>query len=352
MNFGIANNVKSEVRVCTPDLLDQTLDAPQVATVCAEIEDALEAYRRGELTRDEYDTMKGELKKRLPIFTFHATFKNGRRKNDEAIPSGLSIYDLDHIADPRSRWEEIAPRKEELGILLAHISPSLEGLRLVFVMPAGMTLAEAQAWMARQLGDEHYDACVKDYARCSFAVPRGYVLCLSERLWETPSNLPNHEDPLPASPSMGRGQSPSPTNEVNTPEALPIEGEMPEGQRGSWGDLFNGVPYTEIVSVLEEQMGGKPEHGSRNNFIFSMACHLRYVTNDDPEWIAQILPTYGEGREKWMATIRSACNRNQTKQMPRIMRRTLAICKQRQEDDSTLNPQPSLRHPCQSGCHH
>ena len=83
-------------------------------------------------------------------------------------------------------------------------------------------------------------------------------------------------------------------------------------------------------------MGGRPEHGSRNNFIFSMACHLRYVTNDDPEWIACILPTYGEGRDKWIATIRSACNRSQTKQMPRIMRRTLAICKQRVE--ANLSP--------------
>ena len=173
VSFGIATNIRSKVQVCTPALMDETLDSAHVAGICAEIEDALEACRRGELTRDEYETMKGELKKRLPIFTFHATFKNGRRKNDEAVPSGLSIYDLDHIADPRSRWEEIAPRREELGIVMAHISPSLEGLRLVFAVPTGMTLAEAQAWMARQLGDTHYDACVKDYARCSFAVPRG-----------------------------------------------------------------------------------------------------------------------------------------------------------------------------------
>ena len=60
--------------------------------------------------------------------------------------------------------------------MLAHITPSTEGLRLVFVMPQGMNLAEAQAWMASQLGDDKYDACVKDYARCSFAVPREYVL--------------------------------------------------------------------------------------------------------------------------------------------------------------------------------
>ena len=32
--------------------------------------------------------------------------------------------------------------------------------------------------MAQQLGDDKYDSCVKDYARCSFAVPREYVLWL------------------------------------------------------------------------------------------------------------------------------------------------------------------------------
>ena len=134
MSFGIANNVRCEVRICTPDLLNQALDSVQVARTCAEIEDSLEKYRRGELTKDEYETMKGELKKKLPIFTFHATFKNGRRKNDDAVPSGLSIYDLDQIENPRAKWAEIEARKVELGILLAHISPSLEGLRLVFVM--------------------------------------------------------------------------------------------------------------------------------------------------------------------------------------------------------------------------
>lgn len=74
-------------------------------------------------------------------------------------------------------------------------------------------------------------------------------------------------------------------------------------------------------------MGGKPEHGSRNNFIFSMACHLRYICNDDANWIVSILPTYGEASEKWMASIRSACARNQAKVMPRIMLRTLSVCK-------------------------
>ena len=307
MSFGIAKDVRSEVRVCTPELLNEALDSPQVARTCAEIEDALEAYRRGNLTQDEFETMKGKLKKRLPILTLHATFANGRRKNDDAVPSGLSMYDLDHIPNPREKWAEIESRKEELDILLAHITPSTEGLRLAFVMPKGMSLAEAQAWMASQLGDDKYDACVKDYARSSFVVPREYVLFMDEeRLFSTHSVIQSEAKNL------------EDTNTV-------VNQTYPQ--------TYEDIPYESIVEVLEEQMGGEPEHGSRNNFIFSMACHLRHVCNDDATWIAQILPTYGEAKEKWLGSIKSACARNQTQTIPRILKRTLAICKERMEGE-------------------
>ena len=198
--FGIANNVKSEVRECTPELLNQALDSPKVAKTSAEIEDALEAFRRGELTQDEFETIKSTLKKKLPVALFHASFKNGRRKNEDAIPSGLCIYDLDHIPNPRAKWAEIEPRKEELGVLLAHITPSTEGLRLAFIVPQGMDLAQAQAWMARQLGDDKYDACVKDYARCSFLVPREYILFMDEeRLFGDHADVIGQANPAPTS---------------------------------------------------------------------------------------------------------------------------------------------------------
>ena len=336
MSFGIANNVRSEVRVCTPDLLNQALDSPQVAKVCAEIEDSLEKFHRGEFTKDEYETIKGELKKKLPIFTFHATFKNGRRKNEDAIPSGLSIYDLDHIENPRAKWDSIKERSQELGVVLAHISPSLEGLRLVFVMPTGMNLAQAQAWMAEQLGDTQYDACVKDFARCSFAVPREYVLYMDEEGLFA-ENLPSRE---------GEGGVSENTPVSNKVDKVDVYHTPPTpSQEGSYPETYEDIPYDTIVETLEDQMGGQPEHGSRNNFIFSMACHLRYVCNDDAAWIAQVLPTYGEAREKWMASIRSACNRNQTKQMPRIMKRTLSICKQRMEEEGLITQNSELDAP-------
>ena len=335
MSFGIAKDVRSEVRVCTPELLNEALDSPQVARTCAEIEDALEKCRHGELTQDEFETMKGKLKKRLPILTLHATFANGRRKNDDAVPSGLSMYDLDHIPNPREKWAEIESRKEELGILLAHITPSTEGLRLAFVMPQGMNLAEAQAWMASQLGDDKYDACVKDYARSSFVVPREYVLFMDEeRLFSTHSVIQSEAKNL------------EDTNEVEHVDASEIlrrsaplnDKNVKVNDNGgvvnqTYPETYEDIPYESIVEVLEEQMGGEPEHGSRNNFIFSMACHLRHVCNDDATWIAQILPTYGEAKEKWLGSIKSACARNQTQTMPRILKRTLAICKERMEGE-------------------
>ena len=320
MSFGISKSVKSrEVQICTPQLLSQALDSPLVGRVCAEIKDALEQSHRGELTTEEFEELKGRLKKQLPILTPHATFKRGRRLNADAVPSGLSMYDLDHIPDPEGRWREIEARKEELGIVMAHITPSTEGLRLIFIIPEGKSLAEAQRWMAEQLGDEKYDECVKDYARSSFVVPREYVLFLSERLFE----------------ERITGSEKSEKSEKSEYSENSENSENSE-------DSENPLPYPDLIEVLEEQMGGIPAHGSRNNFIFSMACHLRYVCNDDPEWIARVLPTYGENREKWMATIRSACNRNQTPRMPKIMQRTLDICKERMEDTEQAEQSPDL----------
>ncbi len=326
MSFGISKSVKSrEVQICTPELLNEALDSLHVGRVCAEIKDALEQKQRGELTTEEFEELKGRLKKQLPILTPHATFKNGRRLNADAVPSGLSMYDLDHIPDPEGRWRDIEPRKEELGIVMAHITPSTEGLRLIFIIPEGKGLAEAQRWMAEQLGDTKYDECVKDYARSSFVVPREYVLYMNlAELFAERSYL------VPAS-----ADSPSPV--VTENEDKTVEAKHDE-------DAYT-LPYPDLVEVLEEQMGGIPTHGSRNNFIFTMACHLRYVCNDDPEWIAQVLPTYGENREKWMATIRSACNRNQTPRMSRLMQRVLEICRERhgeldsQDEDPDMPPQ-------------
>ena len=115
-------------------------------------------------------------------------------------------------------------------------------------------------------------------------------------------------------------------------EAVPVK--FPTHYTLSGQDGSIEIPYlpmgdccTSIVRELERQMGGAPEPGMRSNFIFCMACHLRHVCDDNAEWIAGIMPTYGQEHDKWLGDIRRACNRNQKPEMSRIMQKTLEACK-------------------------
>ena len=180
--FDYIQNIRSHRTVpCTTEILHTVMRSTIVGMTCAEIADCHEQMLRGEMSREDFETKKSELKRRLPAFCFHAHFKNGRRLNNEAVPSGLSILDIDHIPSPEVFFnEKVKGKAKELGIVLAHKTPSGEGLRLVFVIPEGMGLVEGQQWLAQQMGLSEFDEACKDLARCSFAVPEEYVLFLDE----------------------------------------------------------------------------------------------------------------------------------------------------------------------------
>ena len=311
-------------------------------------------------TREQWEAMRREpwlkqmcqriengdeaLKSRLPIWTPScAEFRGNHRAVKDALkPLPRLMLDFDQ----KGHSEEILAKAMQLmeagkwDILLVEESVR-RGTHVLITLPQGMTPQEAQGRFSADVGFQA-DPALKDVARCIYMVPEENVLYMSDKIWE---QTPPQPSPLWEGERMGEGtENLSNPNTLNTPSTLkisefspstapallPIEGEMPAGQRGA------------LVQVLEEQLGGIPTHGSRNNFIFTMACHLRYVCNDDPEWIARILPTYGENREKWMATIRSACNRNQSPRLPRLMQRVLAICKEREREEREAEENPDL----------
>ena len=484
------------VQTCTPELLHRAMRSSKVKMVCAQLVDALESKLRGEVCNDDYEEMKKKLKSQLPILTPHATFRNGRRKNDEAIPSGLSIYDIDHIPNPRGYWEEkkkvlagkllggtkfsggvLAEAGSESGgtkvsgdlqspascgqarnvlsvldlIVLVHVTPSTQGLRLVFVIPEGMDIAMAQRWMSQQLEDSEYDTVVKDLARPSFLVPEEYLLYINEKelfkerkITSTSSALPGGGASLLAGDCKSTGRladsnlgrfagasllardckSPGRLTDSNpgcfagasllagdckSPECLTdsnpgcLTGEYPgclavenanhkvqssnlkvqsndyvqdnrfpgtngdnavssgsavqpaqpgdshrvdDPHLGPAGDNqdaggvaaqrvfpkeYNGIAYEKLVAKLVELLGGEPEHGSRNAFIFTLACYLRYLCDDNPAWIKQVIPTFGEEQNRAFATVESACNRRQAHRLPGIVRKAIKLS---QDDES------------------
>lgn len=227
--FDYIQNIRAQHTVpCTADILDVVIHSTIVNNICAELADYREQMMRGEMSRDDFATKKAELKRRLPAFCFHAHFKNGRRLNAEAIPSGLSILDIDHIPSPETFYnEKVKERTKELGIVLVHMTPSAEGLRIVFTLPQKMTLAEGQQWLAGKLGLKDFDEACKDYARCSFAVPADYIFFIDkEQLFATPTpqKTDTKTSDTDVTPTINQ-QHPQPTEETaaTSNEAVDID---------------------------------------------------------------------------------------------------------------------------------
>ena len=317
--FDFIQNIRSHHTVpCTTEILHTVMRSTIVGQTCAEIADCHEQMLRGEMSREDFETKKSELKRRLPAFCFHAHFKNGRRLNADAVPSGLSILDIDHIGRTKagpspalpvgegeeqpkepSREPSKEPSREQskvpstlmetlkehlftatpitdeetlatlkrLGIVLIHKTPSGEGLRLVFVIPQGMGLVEGQQWLAQQIGLKAFDEACKDLARCSFAVPEEYVLFLDEEeLFKQP-----HPQPL----SEGEGSNMlqdtlASTN--NAPAITPAEhstplslGEGKGGEAPSLGegsDMLQGTPAQPHPQPLSKGEGSDMLQGN------------------------------------------------------------------------------------------
>ena len=293
------------------------------------------------------------LKPKLPIWTPHCSeFRNNHRSIKDALkPLQRLMLDFDEKGHSAEILEKSLRLQEEGRWTVLLVEDSVRrGTHVLVGIPHGMTAEEVQQRFSEDIGFQ-VDGVVKDVSRCIYMVPMGHTLYVNEELF-VPVDANNHRHGLHGY----HGTHPS-LNEANAhlddaelclqsvssqqPEATETRShENPchpcnpcqKEENINFPTTYDSIPYECILEVLEEQMGGKPELGSRNNFIFAMACHLRYVCDDNPDWIAQVLPTYGEEREKWQQTIRSACNRSQTKLMPRIIQRTLRICQQRKAE--------------------
>lgn len=273
-----------------------------------------------------------ELKARLPIWTPScAEFANNHRAVKDALkPLRRLMLDFDekgHSVEIHAKCKELQ-EQGKWEILLVEESVR-RGTHVLITLPEGMTPQEAQQRFSEDIGFVA-DPALKDIARCIYMVPEEFTLYVNERIFLDAPRI----------------------TQINTDNNLPSDGIQDENKennpcksvksvvKNNYPQTYEDIPYSQIVETLEEQMGGLPDVGSRNNFVFSMACHLRYICDDNPDWIAQVLPTYGEEKPKWLNTIKSACQRIQTKAMPRIVKRTLGICKNRLETDEGDTSQP------------
>lgn len=344
--MGIAESISATVNPCTRERFWQAVRSTHTSRCCEQLAGLIEKLQKGEISDEAYSDQKAKLKRRLPILTPHATFTDGKRKNAGAIPSGFCMYDKDHLPDPRDYYDtHIKGREAELGILLAHITPSGLGLRLIFGLPKGYTLAEGQREMAAHLGDTEYDGSVKDYARCSFLVWERYLLYINEEglfAQGQPETLLPVFSPAPVVESAPLPEK-DPLATDETQITTPVAKE---------GLTFKGIPYANIIEAWWSQEGGEPEEGERNVKLHRLAVNLRYICDNRKDLLLQIIPSYGLGDEELRRIVESATANALMPYLPKKLQNALNRARKQtpqvnstddeEEETQALNTPPAL----------
>ena len=299
----------------------QARQNPQLAQLCLQIENCTDP-----------DEQK-HLKDRLPVWTPRCTaFRHDHRAECDAIaPLNRQMFDIDEkghteailglmIKDEKTDDMHIGP------FLILQVEESVHrGTHVLVVPPQGLTLTDAQVLFSQLIGLP-VDPAVKNVAGCIYMVPEDHVRYQSPKFFD-PEVL-NEEKAFTDN-----------SRSINGNLRLEDKNSFDSCNSWSYSEDYDGIPYPLLVDCLAEQLGGVPVHGSRNNFLFSMACHLRYVCNDDPRWISQVLPTYGEDKDRVFRTIQSACNRAQSRQMPALVQRAISVAR---NQSMIANPSSSI----------
>lgn len=270
---------------------------------------------------------QGELKKQLPIVTWQAYFE-GKRNAIEAHPSGVFMLDVDGIDNPNALWSSIVARREELGILLAHETPSLHGLRLVAkCRKEYSTIEECQRWLAGEIGLEKYDEVCKDWARSSFIVPFEYFFYIDGKLWtDEPEVVYSTEAPFQPNVAFEEALH---NNNFNYEEPKDCDIDQREGLFGGQ-DEYRGLKLEDIATEWLRQ-NGEPEQGERNTKLFKLATRMRYLTDFNEATLLRVMPRYGLGEDEMRQLIHSAVGGARAMDMPRDMKDVL-LSLQKQKD--------------------
>ncbi len=313
------------------------------------VKEAREALARGD--KKTYDAKK----RGLPLAIFIGTFeesvkeienkKTGEKKSvagcwrlqKHCRLNGLCVIDFDHIeGNPREVWEEAFTKlsdEDKARILFVYVTPSGHGLKVVFVADAAIgNLIDNQIVFSQKLGLNPDESC-KDGSRGAFLTTRDDVIFIDEeRLinYESEDFGKKYDDEYHAGHSQ-------PTITENRHDVSGCDGE---NQLAVEPLTYHNVPYQTIVAAW---VGDKKiEHGDRHRMSLVLADHLRYITDNDPKLIEQILretpfvkEIIDERGEDVAQTVKSAQGYEFLKGIPKRMQQALRMSRAENQGDGS-----------------
>ena len=303
-------------------------------TKCASTSELINAYR---------DTKSAKKKSQLPVCCFQASFglsinkvgvEGTWRESTASHLTGLAVIDLDHVENPLEIVDRILGREDfsELGIMLIYITPSGQGIKIVFIArPEWGNLMDNQYEMAQLLGVlDTIDSGCKDAARASFVPKYDDVKFLDESLftYSNPAYDEQYGDlyrlkPAKSGPTQQKwkdyekelrakkkaektekdskavdalldrifGKSDeskngpvaegktSPSDEQAERNSAPVESTEP---------IYHGVPYSKIATALTNELG-EPQTGDRHKTMMQMGNMLSVICDNNPQLLTTIM---------------------------------------------------------------
>ena len=272
--------------------------------------------------------------------------------------SGLFMFDVDHVANPREIFERTQQEGFRWEVLFAHLTSSGEGLRLVCkaIRDVG-NIADNQAALAAALGVD-YDASCIDASRISYAPMREdvYLLNMDELVnyydqafdeQYCQAYRDGHTELTRAGTTTGELLTTTMTTKT-TFNAAPEEGEQEqdgeerccpscpscrqkENNNNELYSNYHGISYERICEAWQAAQGGSPAVGDRHQTMLRMALDLRYICDNDPQLVGRVLRMCGfvqdvireRGEGEVDDIARSACERQRYGSIPKRLQRVL-----------------------------
>jgi uncharacterized protein YneR len=221
------------------------------------------------------------------------TEPKGPRIAEAMEPSGRICLDFDsHDAesggvDAHAILEALKQGMEHLGLdwedkLQAYfITPSGKGAKAIMERQKGMTIEEEYDFWSTIVGHEVDPKCA-DIPHAHFLPKKEDILHLSPKFFQ-----PHNADPADY-PTEKKGKKENVGKKLRQRSNGGAESDIPVT-----GKKYGGVPLEEILKSVEEQLGGAPIVGQRNQRIFLMACAMKHVADYDQDTLLNLIPTYG-----------------------------------------------------------
>lgn len=236
------------------------------------------------------------------------------RQASNMTPTQFVMIDIDHVEDPRVAWDKVS---KDMGdefmksnLLVAHMTPSLHGLRLILAAIEGVEniedcmLSYNEQYHFNELGD--FDTACKDLSRLSFLVSQQYVFYFNGSLSkETPKG------------SIVNKAYTVTEKTISLQELKESCEEFTDDEKAQFDSMeWRGFQVKVIIDKYVE-IYGKPSSGEIHNYYNEMVKNFRCLTSNNKRCLLYLLPRFGHTAEECWSSIKSICRVNTLSSLPK-----------------------------------